>query len=90
MCAVSEFPPTREVNPSHVLCGLLRRTSLSSPPVAVSRACRSKTSLREILEGPERDARLSRKENGLLKISPDKTAVPETLIPGIIEKYVKK
>ncbi len=56
MCAVSGSPLTRGVNRSHVLYGSLRRTRVSCPPVAASRAGRARTSRREVADGPERDA----------------------------------
>lgn len=53
--AVSGSPLTRGVNRSHVLYGSLRRTRLFCSPVAASRACRSRTSRREVADGPEKD-----------------------------------
>ncbi len=67
MCAVSGSPPTREVNRSHVLYGSLRRTRLSCPRVAASRAYRSRTGQREVENGPERDDSRKRRSLALIR-----------------------
>ena len=57
MYGVTGSPPTvgvREVSRSHVLYGSLLRMRLSCLPAEVSRACCSKTSLREADDGHER------------------------------------